>query len=133
DAGTGAGAGAGPGAAAAGSGGVGDAAALLGVPEQLRRRWDLASAHQVRHLHVARTAQGVVGVALAVHRPLTAYEKVAGLWVGPDLADAAGITHALIASVVEHARQAGAVAVKIELDPRAVVDPADVSRAALAA
>ncbi|ACZ32166.1 conserved hypothetical protein [Xylanimonas cellulosilytica DSM 15894] len=107
-------------------------AGALGVPAGLTARWDLASGFQHRSLHVVRAGGRVAGVAFAVHRPLTAYEKVAGLWTAPahdDAATAAG----LLASVVSAARAAGAVVVKVELDPRAVADTALVADAARAA
>ena len=88
----------------------------LGVPAALTERWDLAGAFQVRTLHVVRAAGHVRGVAFTVHRPLAAYEKVAGWW----LADAEAAPE-LLATVVEHARDAGAVVVKVELDELSVV------------
>lgn len=107
---------------------IAERAAQLGVPASIAARWQLASAFQVRHLHVVHADDQVVGVALAVHRPITAYEKLAGAWTTTGTAWAP-----LVASVVGAGVDAGAVAVKVELDPRAVSDVEALRDAALLA
>ncbi|WP_425955824.1 peptidase C39 family protein [Xylanimonas sp. McL0601] len=98
------------------------------VVAALAERWDLAGPFQVRTLHVVRTAGRVQGVAFTVHRPLTAYEKVAGWWLADDEA-----APELLAAVVSHARGAGAVVVKVELDERSVAGAAALAATARAA
>ncbi|MCL1871795.1 MAG: peptidase C39 family protein [Promicromonosporaceae bacterium] len=100
------------------AGGVARLAVPLGVPSALAQRWDLAGDFQVRTLHVVRAGGRARGVALTVHRPASAYEKIAGWW----LADPTAATE-LLGAVVEHARAGGAVVVKAEVDPRSVSAP----------
>lgn len=104
------------------------AAVPLGVPAQIAARWDLASVFQVRTLHVLRAGSRVRGVAYTVHRPSTAYEKIAGWWLAdPEAA------RELFAGLVEHARAGGAGVVKVEVDERSVADGRSLIEAALAA
>lgn len=99
----------------------------LGVPEALLARWDLASSHQVRTAFVLRHEGAVAGVALGVHRPLTSYEKLAGVWLADGHADRA---RELIDRTIAHAAAGGAVAVKLDVDPRSVSPLAAVVAAA---
>lgn len=96
--------------------------APLGVPDGLLVRWDLASPFQVRTGYVLRRDGTVVAAAFGVHRPLTGYEKLVGFWLADHEGDAVERVTQLLEFVLATGRESGAVAIKIELDPRAHTD-----------
>lgn len=111
---------------------VTDAAWASALPASILDRWSLASAHQVRTAVVAHADESVVGVLFAVHRPMTAYEKVVGAWTA-ETVDSDDVLDALLSAIAATAEHAGAVALKVELDPRSTDDVGALEAAAIRA
>lgn len=107
-------------------GDVADALAQLGlrVPGAALARWRLAGRHQVRTLYAFEDAGGA-WVGLGVHRPLTAYQKIAGACraqrigsdAGPagDAAAPEGVLARVLAALRVRAAADGRAALKCEV------------------
>ncbi|MEU8271791.1 peptidase C39 family protein [Sphaerisporangium sp. NPDC049002] len=80
---------------------------ILGLPEELLRRWRRAGGAQVRTLVTVRSGDALVGAAFEAHRPMTAYRKIVDVWAADE-----EVADALVTTVEDRAFQDGAVAVK---------------------
>lgn len=105
--------------AVASDGAVAAAVAGWGIPEATVTAWDKATPWQVRTVLAAQVDGVVVAAALAVHRPFTQYERLAGLWIadGTPAPVAAAAAEAIVGATVALATSAGAVIVKIDAGP----------------
>ncbi|BAJ27405.1 MULTISPECIES: peptidase C39 family protein [Kitasatospora] len=96
------------------------AAGLDALPPALLRRWNRHGGVQVATLYTARRDGELVGAAFEVHRPLTAYRKIADVWTAAaEPAERAALTARLVDAVVARAWAEGAVSVKREFAPDA--------------